>query len=389
MLEEIRHHHLLVGVLLQLERNPHVVGRDILDVEQRRQIAAGRDVADALDERRLVDGVGHAGDVNRLARTRRRPLLPRRAQPDRAGAGLVDLLELLRRVEHLGAGRKVRALDVAAQLHAAQIRVVEQLDERRADLVEVVRRDVRRHADRDAGRAVDQQVGHARRQDDRLGLGAVVVRTERHRGLIDFGQQLVADARQPALGVAHRRGAVAVERAEVAGAVDERIAQREGLRHANQRLVERGVAVRMVVAHHVADDLRALAVLDVGGQVLLPHRVEDAALHRLQAVAHVGQRARRDDRQRVVEVARLRGLVQRHHLRPAATARTSASMTSRAAVIEQRRATLLPFRQRESSVCRQDSVRRVTDGHGSRWRIFQRPCSSHAIRIGGRRCATR
>ena len=62
----------------------------------------------------------------------------------------------------------------------------------------------------------------------------------------------------------------------------------------------------MVVAHHVADDLRALAVLGVGGEVLLPHRVEDAALHRLQAVADVGQRARGDDRQRVVEVAGLR-----------------------------------------------------------------------------------
>ena len=95
------------------------------------------------------------------------------------------------------------------------------------------------------------------------------------------------------------------------GAVDERHAQREGLRHAHQRVVDRGVAVRVVVAHHVADDLGALAVLGVGGQVLLPHRVEDAALHRLQAVAHVGQRARGDDRQRVVEIARLRGFVQR------------------------------------------------------------------------------
>ena len=129
--------------------------------------------------------------------------------------------------------------------------------------------------------------------------------------LIDLGQHLVGDARQAALGVAHRRGAVAVERAEVARPVDQRIAQRERLRHADERLVERGVAVRVIAAHHVADDLRALAVLGVGGEVLLPHRVEDAALHRLEAVAHVGQRARGDDRQRVVQVAALRGFVQR------------------------------------------------------------------------------
>jgi hypothetical protein len=73
--------------------------------------------------------------------------------------------------------------------------------------------------------------------------------------------------------------------------------------------------VRVVVAHDVADDLGAFAVLAVGGQVLLPHRVEDAALDRLEAVPHVRQRARGDDRQRVVEIAGLRRLVKRHGAR--------------------------------------------------------------------------
>ena len=142
-------------------------------------------------------------------------------------------------------------------------------------------------------------------------LRAVVVRPERDRALFDLAEHLVAQPRQPALGVAHGRGAVAVERAEVARAIDQRIAQRKRLRHAHERLVERGVAVRVVVAHHVADDLRALPMLGVGGQVLLPHREEDAALHRLQPVADVRQRARGDDRQRVIEVSRLRGFVER------------------------------------------------------------------------------
>ena len=79
--------------------------------------------------------------------------------------------------------------------------------------------------------------------------------------------------------------------------------------------------MRVVVAHHVADDLRALAVLGVGGEVLLPHRVEDAALHRLQPVADVGQRARGDDRERVVEIAGLRRFVQRDAFGDAAARR--------------------------------------------------------------------
>jgi len=150
---------------------------------------------------------------------------------------------------------------------------------------------------------------HPRRQNDRLGLGAVVVRPEMHRRLFDLGQHLVADPCETALGVAHRRRAVAIERSEVAGAVDQRIAQGEGLRHANQRFVQRRVAMRMVAAHHIADDLRALAMLGVRGEILLPHRIENPALHRLQAVADVGQRPRGDDRECVVEIPRLRGLV--------------------------------------------------------------------------------
>src|SRR6185295_15271253 len=129
-------------------------------------------------------------------------------QPDGTGAGLVDFLELRGRVEHLTARREVGTLDVATELYAAQVRVLEELDQRRADLAEVVGRDVRRHADGDAGRAVDQKVRDPRWQHDGLGPRAVVIRPEGNGGLIDFRQQLVADPREAALGVAHRGGAV-------------------------------------------------------------------------------------------------------------------------------------------------------------------------------------
>ena len=62
--------------------------------------------------------------------------------------------------------------------------------------------------------------------------------------------------------------------------------------------------MRVVLAHHLADDLRRLDVLAVGLQAELVHHVEDAAMDRLQAVAHVGQRAADDDGHRVIEVRR-------------------------------------------------------------------------------------
>ena len=87
---------------------------------------------------------------------------------------------------------------------------------------------------------------------------------------------------------------VVVDRAEVALAVDQRVAHREVLRQAHERVVDRRVAVRVVVAHHLADDAGALRVAAASGRGRLVHRVEHAAVDRLEAVAHVGQRAADD-----------------------------------------------------------------------------------------------
>ena len=171
-------------------------------------------------------------------------------------------------------------------------------------LGQVVRRDVGGHADRDAGRAVDEQVREPRRQHRRLALPAVVVGHEVDGVGVDVAQELDGQLVEPALGVAHRGRAVAVLVAEVALPVDERVAQREPLRHANQGVVGRGVAVRVVLAEHVADDARALRVRPAGLEAALVHREEHPAVHRLQAVADVGQRPGHDHAHGVVEVAR-------------------------------------------------------------------------------------
>ena len=191
---------------------------------------------------------------------------------------------------------------ISKQPLVVDLGVVDHRDDRVRDLPEVVRRDVRRHADRDPGGAVDQQVRQPRRHHQRLVLGAVVVRAEVHRLLVDVREHRRGDLRHPDLGVAHRRGRVAVDRAEVALPVDQRVAQREVLRHAHDRVVDRGVAVRVEFADDLADRLRGLAVLLVGRVAGLVHRVEHAPVHRLEAVAHVGQRAPDDDAHRVVQV---------------------------------------------------------------------------------------
>ena len=195
--------------------------------------------------------------------------------------------------------------------------IVDQSEDRVDHLREMVRRDVRRHADRDPGGAVDEQVREPRRQDDRLLARLVVVRPEVDRVGVDVAEQLGREPREAALGVAHRRRRVVVERAEVALPVDERVAHRERLREPDERVVDRGVAVRVVGAHHLADDPRALLVRPVRLHAGLVHRVEHAAVHRLQPVAHVRERARDDHRHRVVEEARAHLLLELAALDPA------------------------------------------------------------------------
>ena len=73
-----------------------------------------------------------------------------------------------------------------------------------------------------------------------------------------------ASAREADLRVAHRGGGVAVDGAEVALPVHERLAHREVLRHTDDRVVDRRVAVRVVLAHDVADDAGGLLVRAAG-----------------------------------------------------------------------------------------------------------------------------
>ena len=72
--------------------------------------------------------------------------------------------------------------------------------------------------------------------------------------------------------------------------------------------------MRVIGAHHVADDLGGLAIRFVGRVAALVHAVHDAAMHRFQAIACVGQRAADDDGHGVGEVGALHLLLEGHRL---------------------------------------------------------------------------
>ena len=223
------------------------------------------------------------------------------AHHDAAATGAVAVAHAGDAVDDAGR-REVRRRNDLDQFVDRCLGVVQQVLARVDDFVQVVRRDVGRHADRDTRRAVDQQVRDPRRQDQRLHFAAVVVRAEVDGVLVDVGKQLVTDLRHANFGVTHGGGVVAVDRAEIALPVDQHVAQRKVLRHPHNRFVDRAVAVRVIFTDHVADDTRRFLVRTVPVVVQFVHREQYTPVHGLQAIADIRKGTSDDHAHRVIEI---------------------------------------------------------------------------------------
>ena len=177
------------------------------------------------------------------------------AHHDSSAAGLLIILDSGAAVD-VAASREVWAFHQLSDLARRHLRIVDQSDNCGDDFTEIVRRNVGCHPDRDAGRPIDDEIRNRGRQNLRLLEAIIEVRREIDGVLVDVGEHLHRNPRQPRFGVPVRGGRIAVNRAEVSLAVDERIAKREVLHHAHERVVHRRIAMRVVFAEDVTDHRR-------------------------------------------------------------------------------------------------------------------------------------
>ncbi len=300
---ELVEHHVGDRVALDLDDDAHAVAIGLVaQVGDALDALLANQLRDALDQRRLVDLVGDLADDQRLAVLAQLFDRDLGAHDDRAAAGCISGADA-GSPEDRPASRKIGPGNMLEQFVERDVGLIHESKNGVDRLAEIVRRDVGRHADRDAAGAVDEQIGKARRQDDGLFFLVVIVRLEVDGVVLEIVEQRDRDGREPRFRVALRCGRIAIDRAEIALPVDERRAHREVLRHAHQGVVDRELAVRVILADHVAHGARRLVVGTVGGEVELAHRIEDAPVHRFQAVANVGQRAAHDHAHRVIEIA--------------------------------------------------------------------------------------
>jgi len=299
------------GVALQLDDDPHALAVGfVADVGNAFQTLFAHHFGDAFDQGLFVDLIGQFGDDDGFAILADLFHRGAAAHDDRT-ATVAQRIARGGAAHDLAAGGEVGTGHDVQQGVVRHVGVVQQRQGRIDDLAQIVRRDIGRHADGDAARAVDQQVRDPARQDDRLQLLFVVVGLEIDGVLVDIGHQGDGGRGHPRLGVTHRSGHIAVDRAEVPLAVDQHQPHREGLGHPHQGHIDRGVAVGVEPAQNVADHTGAFRIAALGCHVQVVHRIEDATVNRLEAVSGVRQGAADDHAHGVVEVRTLQFVLDR------------------------------------------------------------------------------
>ena len=217
--------HRIDGARFRFDHHADVGCEFVADVGNKRQLAFVQKFRDALDQPRLLHQIRNLRHHDLVAAAAGVFLGPARPHPERSAAGGVGLRDRLLRIDHDAAGRKIRARHVFQKRLAACIRIVDHEQCGVAKLGGVVRRDRGRHADRDALRAVRQQIGKRTRQHHRLFRQPVIVRTEVDGVFVDAIEQEPRNLGHARFGVAIGRSIIAVDIAEIALPVDQRIAR--------------------------------------------------------------------------------------------------------------------------------------------------------------------
>ena len=285
----------------------------VADVEDAFDLAFLDEVGGFLDHLALVDTVGDGGGDDEVVAFGVLLDFGDGADDDAAAAGGVGLTDAIVAVDNAAEG-EVGGLDIVHEPFDGDVAVVDVGHAAVEHLGEVVGGHVGGHTDGDTVGTVDEEVGNLGGQHGGF-LAFVVVGGDHVDGvLVDVGHELVGDLLEAGLGVTHGCRGVAVDGAEVTLAVDQRVAHGPFLRQAHEGAIDAGVAVGVVLTHDVADDTCGLLGRGVVEDSVFVHGVEDAAVHGLEAVAHIGQGTGHDDGHGVVDIRGLHGGLDIHSL---------------------------------------------------------------------------
>ena len=203
VLVQLVQHDLGQRILLQVNYDVDAMTvRSVVNVGNLGQLLVAHELTELLEQALAVHLVGNLADHDR--RLAVLAILNRalRTNGERAAARLIRIENALLPHDNATSG-EIRAGQRGHELFCRDVGVVEHHAGGVDRLAEIVRRDVRCHANCDAVRAVDQQVREARGKNFRLLEALVVVRLEINRLLVEVAQKLHSGLIEARLGVAH------------------------------------------------------------------------------------------------------------------------------------------------------------------------------------------
>ena len=237
---------------------------------------------------------------------------PAGAHLQAATARGVGVANVLRAADDLAAAGVIGASDKGVQLVIAQRGLFDQRHAGIGHFTQVVAGDFSGQTHGNAAGTIEQRKRQSCRQLLRLLRAAVVIGHKVDCAFVNFIQQQRGDFGKPRFGVTHGGCAVTVAATKVALPIHQRVALREVLRHAHQRVVGRlvtmGVKAAQHITHHTGrfDGLGSGVVVGAAkAQAHAVHGVQNAALHGFHAVGHIWQGTALDHAERVLQIGTL------------------------------------------------------------------------------------
>ena len=208
---------------LELDDDADIVRGLVPQVADALELLFVHQIRDARDEVRFVHAERDGGDDDARVFFTIIDYLGLAPHDDRPLAVRVCMLDV-GLTERDAAERKIGTLYVAKQVFGRSLWVVYKMYGRAYDFAQVMRRDVGRHAHRDAKRAVEEEVRDGGRQYGRLLFRTVVVRDPVHRLFFKIGEEFLGKPRHLRFRIAVGSSGVPVDRTEVALPKHERVA---------------------------------------------------------------------------------------------------------------------------------------------------------------------
>ena len=287
----------------------------IAHIVEDRQLFVSNQLCDLLDQLALLHLVRNFGD-HQLPGSARQSFYTRFAircvlcisgmetGPHAQGAatGFISCAYGFPAVDQNTASCKVGPLHNLHQLLMCRLGFIDQQHRGVDDFCRVVRGNAGRHAHRDSARAVSEEVWEKTGHDFRFFILTIIGRAEVGRIFVEPRHQFDGGLGQSCFGITICRGVIAVDITKISLPVDQRISQRKGLCEADHRIIDRLVAMRVVLTDYVTDDARALLISTCRVKLQLSHRPQQAAVHRFQAITQIGERPGGDGRHRIDQI---------------------------------------------------------------------------------------